>query len=167
MRTFTIQLPLEVLTIGQRVDRAAWPAHITLIGDFLAPDAAPVEAVVSRFAAATPPIRAAVGAEAWFGPDRTVRVDLVEVPLLRSLHARLLGELEEAVDGLQMLLPDHTRDGYRPHRTVTAGLRPARGDVLAAPFVALAELDPPGRPGVADILDVRPLEGARSPVERP
>lgn len=161
MRTFTVQLPLTPLTIGQVVDRAAWPAHVTLIGNFLAHDLGAVEAAVERFAATTPLLRVAVEDEAWFGPDRTVLVDLVEVPLLRALHGQLLGELEAEVDGLELLLPDHTRDGYRPHRTVATGPRPTRGQVLDASVVALAELDPPGRPGVAEILGSWPLEGAR------
>lgn len=161
MRTFSIQLPLVPLTVGQVVDRSAWPAHITVIGNFLAPDDAPIGAVVARFASATPRVRTVVGEEAWFGPDGTVLVDLVEVPLLRSLHSRLLDDLEAAVDGLELLLPDHTREGYWPHRTVTAGPRPSRGDVLDAPIVSFAELDPPGRPGLADVLGVWPLSGAR------
>jgi hypothetical protein len=161
MRTFSVQLPLVPLTVGQTVDRSAWPAHITLIGNFRAPSADAVEAVLARFAAATPPVRAAVEDEAWFGPEQTVQVDRLEVPLLRSLHSRLLDELEAAVEGLEMILPDHTRDGYRPHRTVTAGPRPGRGDVLEARVVSFAELDPPGRPGDADILGIRPLEGVR------
>jgi hypothetical protein len=161
MRTFSIQLPLMPLTVGQVVDRSAWPPHITVIGNFRAGGSTAVEAAVARFAATTPPIRTAVEDEAWFGPDGTVLVDRVEVPLLRSLHSRLLDELEAHVDGLEMLLPDHTREGYWPHRTVTAGPRPVRGDVLEAGRVALAELDPPGRPGLADILGVWPLEGAR------
>ena len=161
MRTFTIQLPLMGLTVGQVVDRAAWPAHITLIGNFRASDAAAISAAVERFAADTPPIRTVVGEEAWFGPEHTVLVDLVEVPLLRTLHARLLDDLETHVDGLEMLLPDHTRAGYRPHRTVTTGPRPVRGDVLEAGRIAFAELDPPGRPGLADILGVRHLAGLR------
>jgi hypothetical protein len=161
MRIFSVQLPLVPLTVGQVVDRAAWPAHITLIGNFRAHDGDAVEATVGRFAARTPPVRVAVEDEAWFGPDRTVLVDLVEVPLLRALHAQLLDELEAEVDGLELILPSHTRDGYWPHRTVTAGPRPSREDVLDAWRVSLAELDPPGRPGVAVILGTWPLEGTR------
>ena len=159
MRLFTIALPLDLLAVGQVVSRAAWPAHITLIGNFRASDDAEIETAVSRFAAATPTFRVVVEEEAWFGPDRTVLVDLVEVSLLRSLHAQLLTELESKIPELEMLLPLHTRDGYWPHRTVTAGPRPSRGDVLTAARVSLAELDPPGRPGVAVVLGIWPLQG--------
>lgn len=161
MRTFTIALPLVPLAVGQIVDRAAWPAHITLIGNFRTQDADAIEPTVSQFAAATLPVRVAVEGEAWFGPGRTVLVDLVEIPLLRALHARLLGELEKEVPGLEVIVPLHARDGYWPHRTVTAGPRPSRGDVLEAGQVSLAELNPSRRPGIAVILGVWPLEGAR------
>lgn len=161
MRTFTVQLPLEPLAVGQVVDRAAWPPHITLIGNFLAHDDDTIAAAVERFAATTPPVSATVESEAWFEPHGSVLVDLVEVPVLRGLHVRLLDELEAAVEGLELTLPDHTRDGYWPHRTVTAGPRPSRGDVLEARRVAFAELDPPGRPGIAVVLGSWPLTGAR------
>jgi hypothetical protein len=161
MRTFTVQLPLDPLAVGQVFDRAAWPAHITLIGNFRAHDSDAIEATVGRFAAATPPVRVAVEDEAWFGPDRTTLVDLVEVPLLRALHSQLLGELEAEVNGLELILPGHSRDGYWPHRTVTAGPRPSREDVLEAGSVSFAELDPPDRPGIAVILGTWPLQGTR------
>lgn len=161
MPMFTVNLPLVPLAVGDTVDRHAWVPHVTLIGNFLAPGPGAAAEVVRAFAARTAPIRFEVGEEAWFGPDRTVLVDLVEVPLLRRLHTRLLGELEAGVDGLEMLLPHHTREEYRPHRTVTAGPRPSRGDVLEADSVALVELDPPGRPGVAVVLGSWPLQGAR------
>ena len=160
MRTFSIQLPLVPLTEGQVVDRAAWPAHITLIGNFRADDADATKATIDDFAGITSSVRVAVEHEAWFGPDRTVLVDLLDVPLLRALHTELLRNLEAKIPKFDTLLPLHTRDGYWPHRTVTAGLRPAHGDVLEAARVSLAELDPPGRTGLAVILGIWPLKGS-------
>lgn len=154
MRTFTIQLPLVPLATGQVIDRAAWTAHITLVGNFRAHDDAAIVEVVDRFAARTPALQVAVEQEAWFGPDRTTLVDLVEVPLLRALHAELLGDLELEVPGLEMILPLHSREGYWPHRTVNAGPRPSPGDVVSVEQIALAELEPAGRPGEAVILGI-------------
>ena len=159
MPLLTVNLPLVPLAVGEVVDRHAWVPHVTLIGNFVAPDAEAAMGVVQRFAIGTPPISFEVGEEAWFGPEGTVLVDLVEVPRLRSLHSALLGELKASIDGLEILLPHHTRDGYRPHRTVTADPRPSPGDVLEAATVALVELDPPGRRGLAVVLGIWPLAG--------
>ncbi|WP_375406344.1 2'-5' RNA ligase family protein, partial [uncultured Amnibacterium sp.] len=151
---YSIGLPLVPLGVGDVVDRSAWVPHVTLIGNFLLPEGAAdtAIAVLRRFAAEVPAISIRVEGEARFGPDGSVLVDLVEAPLLRDLHGRLLSALEAAIDGLEMLLPTHTREGYHPHRTVTAGARPARGDVLTATDVILSEVEPDGWPGSAVVL---------------
>lgn len=160
MPRYCVVLPLVPLAVGDAIDRRAWAPHVTLVGTFVAPDADAATAVLQRSAARVPPIGFVVGEEAWFGPDRSILVDLVEGPLLPSLHAQLLDGLEAAVDGMELIDPHHTRDGYRAHRTVTAGARPTRGDVLEATTVALVELDPPGRRGIAAVLGIWPLGGA-------
>ncbi len=161
MPMYCVLLPLVPLAVGEAVERHAWVAHVTLVGNFVAPDAAAATDAVRAFAGRIAPIPFEVGEEAWFGPEQSVLVDLVEVPLLRSLHTELLDELEAAVNELRVIDPHHTRDGYRPHRTVTAGPRPSRGDTLEASTVALVKLDPPGRAGLAVVLGIWPLEGAR------
>ncbi|TDS75714.1 2'-5' RNA ligase family protein [Amnibacterium kyonggiense] len=167
MPTITVNLPLVPLTTGDEVVRDRWVPHITLIGnaEATAPDAA--VPVVAAFAGRTSAIRAAVGAEAWFGPDGTVLVDELDATALRPLHDELLGELEAAVADFRPLLPRHTRDGWRPHRTVVAGPRPVAGDVLEATTIGLFELDPPGRLGIAVALGVWPLAGVAGSGRRP
>ncbi|WP_147392052.1 nucleotidyltransferase domain-containing protein [Amnibacterium setariae] len=167
MRTCCVVLPLEPLEVGDVVDRAAWPAHVTLVGNAVLTDGATdtAAAVLRAFAAATPPLSGVVAEEAWFEPAASVRVDLVDAPALHVAHTALLTAFERHVEGYALLLPTHGRAGYRPHRTVTAGARPAPGDVLAFPEALLVELDPPGMPGRALILARWPLGGAAGATE--
>jgi hypothetical protein len=162
MRTCCVVLPLEPLDTGDVVDRAEWPAHVTLVGNALLADGAidAADAVLRSFAASTAPLSGVVGEEAWFEPAASVRVDLVDSPELHVAHDAVLTALEEQVEGYALLLPTHGRAGYRPHRTVTAGERPARGDLLAFPEALLVELDPPGMPGRAVIIARRSFRGA-------
>jgi lincosamide nucleotidyltransferase A/C/D/E len=157
----TVNLPLVPLAVGDVVDRSAWVPHVTLIGNFRVPDGAGdiAAAVLRHLAAATGPARAVLTDEAWFGPDASVLVDLLEAPRLHELHRALLDALESTIDGFTMLLPTHTRDGYRPHRTVAAGPRPRPGDGIEAGAVALVELEPEGRPGMAVVLAAFELGG--------
>lgn len=154
MTLCTVNLPLVPLAVGDVVDRSDWVPHVTLIGNTRMPAGAEdtAAAVLRHVAAAAAPVRAAVVEEAWFGPDGSVRVDLLEEPRLRALHTVLLDALQAAIDGFEMLLPTHAREGYRPHRTVVAGPRPRPGDVIEAGSVALVELEPEGRPGTAVVL---------------
>ena len=162
MRLFSFPMPLVALAVGEVVDRSAWVPHVTLVGNARMPDGAEdtAAAVLRHLAAATAPVRAAVTEEAWFGPGGSVQVDLLDAPRLLELHRDLLEALESTIDGFTMLLPTHTRDGYRPHRTVTTGPRPRPGDVVEARTVALVELEPEGRPGTAVVLAAFALGGA-------
>lgn len=169
MRTCCVVLPLEPLEVGDVVVRAAWPAHVTLVGNAVLADGATdtAAAVLRAFAAATAPLSGVVGEEAWFEPAASVRVDLVDGPALHVAHAALLTAFEQQVEGYALLLPTHGRDGYRPHRTVTAGARPAPGDVLELPEALLVELDPPGMLGRALVLARWPLGRAAGAEEAP
>lgn len=93
-----------------------------------------------------------MGEEARFGPDESVLVDLVESPRLRPAHDQLLGAFAAEVDGLKVSEPAYAGGGYRPHRTVTGAPRPAPGDELHAPTIAMVELDPPGLPWTGVVL---------------
>lgn len=154
MRTLCVVLPLVPLAVGDVVDRAAWVPHVTLVGNIRVPDAAldTAVAVLRAVAGAGPPPAVVVGDEAWFEPNGSVLVDLVEAAELRPAHDRLLGALERHVDGLEIVAPAFSREGYRPHRTVTAGPRPVRGEVLEVSTAVLVELESAGRPGTAVVL---------------
>ncbi|MGT2424697.1 nucleotidyltransferase domain-containing protein [Amnibacterium kyonggiense] len=167
MRRCCVVLPLEPLEVGDVVVRAAWPAHVTVVGDVLMADAATdaAVAVLRRFAASTPPLSGVIGGEARFEPAASVLVDLVESPDLHAVHAGLLDAFEAHVEGLTPVLPAHTRAGYRPHRTVTTGPRPVRGDRLTFPTAVLSELEPPGMPGRAVVLARWDLGGTAAAAE--
>ncbi|WP_375388108.1 nucleotidyltransferase domain-containing protein [uncultured Amnibacterium sp.] len=166
MPTLGIALPLVPLRVGDVVQRAAWVPHVTLVGNLRLPQGGEDVAaeLLRRAVGAAPRLEMVVGEEAWFGSDGSVRVDLVEAPAVVSLHRRLLASLA-GVDGFALVEPAHAGDGYRPHRTVVAGPRPARGDLLEASTAVLVELDPAGRPGTAVVLAVAEVGAAPSATE--
>jgi lincosamide nucleotidyltransferase A/C/D/E len=157
-----VVLPLVPLAVGDVVDRSVWVPHVTLVGDVRMPgggtDAA--AAVLRATAARIGPLRLVVGAEAASGPHGSVLVDLVDSPVLRPLHEGLLDALEREVDGVEVIAPGFAGEGYRPHRTVASGARPAPDDVLDSTTVALVELDPDGRSGTGVVLAVFELGSA-------
>ncbi len=167
MTVCCVVLPLVPLAVGDVVDRSSWPPHVTLVGDVRMPAGGvdTAAAVLRATAARTGSFRLVVGAEAAFEPDGAVLVDLVDSPVLRPLHEGLLDALEREVDGAEVLAPAFARRGYRPHRTVVPGARPAPGDVLDASTVALVELDPDGRSGTGAVLAVFELGGAGAGAE--
>ena len=156
MAVCCVVLPLVPLAVGDVVDRAAWVPHVPLVGDVRLPDGGTdtAAAVLRATAGRVGPLRLVVGAETAFEPHGSVLVDLVDSPVLRPLHDGLLDALEREIDGMEVVAPAFAHQGYRPHRTVTQGARPAPGDVLDASTVALVELDPDGRSGTGVMLAV-------------
>ncbi|MGN6742706.1 MAG: nucleotidyltransferase domain-containing protein, partial [Amnibacterium sp.] len=160
---YAVVLPLVPLQVGEWIDRAAWPLHVTLVPN-VATDAGydAVLAVVREAAATLPPLSGVVGEEAWFGPGHDVRVDLIESDALPRAHEALLGALEQRT-GARPELPAHQRAGYRAHATVTASGRPQRGARLVFERIAVAEVGPDGRGDLAVPLAVFDLGTTAAP----
>ena len=161
MRACCVVLPLVPLAVGDVVERAAWPAHVTLVGNAHLADGATdtAAAVLHGFAAAIAPLTGVVDGEGRFGPDASVVVDLLGSPALLVAHRDLLDALERHVEGFALDEPHHARDGYRPHRTVTPGSRPALGSTVRLLEALLVELEPEDLADQALVLARWPLGG--------
>lgn len=138
--TYAVVLALAPLRVGERVDRAGWPLHVTLVSNFTSPAGSDLLVGVLREAARVlPPLSGVVGDEAWFGPDRDVLVDLVDSADLARAHGRLLDALERHAAAAP-IVPAYHRGGYQAHVTVTGSARPARGARLRFGTLALVEV---------------------------
>lgn len=138
MRLLALVLPLVPLPVAAPFPRREWPAHLTVLSNFLS-DATDEEVArtVEPVLAATGPVHARVRDEAWFGLRSDVRVRLVASSEAHALHGALLDALRpEGFDH-----PTHQGAGYRPHITVTPAPPLAEGDELVLPRIALAAMD--------------------------
>ena len=147
MTEFCVALPLEPLEVGRRFERAAWPLHVTLVGNFGLDDLLdPLLDSVRSWSADRAPFEVHVEGEALFGPGRDLPVDLVRPGDLTGAHAVLARRLRDL--GARPAEPDHWFDGYRPHVTRRAFGR-ARPGPLPLPTAVVAEIGPDGDDGVA------------------
>ena len=138
MRLLALVLPLAPLPVAAPFLRREWPAHLTVLSNFLT-DAADDEVArtVEPVLAAIGPVHARIREEAWFGLDLDVRVRLVESADAHDLHGALLDAIRP--DGFDH--PTHQGAGYRPHVTVTPDPPLEEGAELLLPRIALAAMD--------------------------
>ncbi|MFB0834786.1 2'-5' RNA ligase family protein [Arthrobacter halodurans] len=154
MGSYVLVVFVRRLAEGAVFERSAWPLHATLLRFDTREGAGTVASRVGPALAGVGSFAAEVGAEAGFGRDGGVPVSLLDPDSgLASLH----GELLEAFVG-HATLPgaQHTRSGYRPHVSHTAG-RPRRGDRLLVDHVALIDMRPDGDPSRRRVAAVWPL----------
>jgi lincosamide nucleotidyltransferase A/C/D/E len=142
-RVYCVIAPLSTLPVGAWIDRTHWPRHVTVFPPFRAGpgDVDALAAVLRHVAAATPPLSAAVGDEALFGPHHDTAVQLVDSGALGHLHATLLDAFGSAV-AVSPLTPHYSGAGYRPHVTVTDDRRLERGATLELRETVLVEIAP-------------------------
>ena len=138
MRLLALVLPLAPLPVGAPFLRREWPAHLTVLSNFLS-DATDDEVArsVEPVLDAAGPVHARVREEAWFGSDSDVRVRLVESAEAHALHGRLLDAIRP--DGFEH--PTRQGAGYRPHVTVTPAPPLEEDAALVLPRIALATMD--------------------------
>jgi len=138
VRLLALVLPLAPLPVARPFPRREWPAHLTVLSNFLteATDDE-VARTVEPLLAAPGPVPARIREEAWFGSDSDVRVRLMDSPEAHRLHGALLDALRP--DGFEH--PTRQGAGYRPHVTVTPTL-PLEDDAqLVLPWIALAAME--------------------------
>ncbi|MET1034618.1 MAG: 2'-5' RNA ligase family protein [Arthrobacter sp.] len=157
MGSYVLVVFVRRLPEGAVFERATWPLHATLLRFDSREGAGTVASRVGPALAAVRSFAAEVGAEAGFGRDGSVPVSLLDAD---SGLARLHGELLDALEG-HATLPgrQHTRAGYRPHVSHTAG-RPRPGDRLLVDHVALVDMRPDGDPARRRVAAVWPLGSA-------
>lgn len=138
------------MSAGSRFRRSAWPAHLTLVGNFETL-ASPQEVAdgVRRVVQGLPPLLSRFGAVDQFGPDRDVPVQLVEREPFGAVH-EALARVIEVLPGLVAEDPDYWHEGYRPHVTRRFASSVREGDTWPVRCVAVAELGA----GDARVVDV-------------
>ncbi|WP_306901528.1 2'-5' RNA ligase family protein [Arthrobacter sp. B1I2] len=175
MRNLIFVVFVEPVADCQVFPRTEWPLHITLVRfDAGSTDGADVAESIAGLA--DPPAAAAlgtmltVGADAAFGRNGSVPVNLVEPhPALQELHERLVQVVADA--GGTILTPHHTLSGYRPHVSHQAGAHQApsgpggkrlrQGDAVVLDRIALVDMAPGGDHTIRRVLRLWSREGGR------
>ena len=164
-RRFVVVALFEPVAVGQDVDRRNWPAHLTLVSNFVATAAFDeVVAAVREVVEPAAPLVMEFGESALFGAHHDVPVRLAISAGAVELHHRLVA----AIELLPGYTPDeraHWREGYRPHVTLKRGITAPQGETRAARQIAVAHLD--GH--LAKVLGTLtlPTADATTPSERP
>lgn len=132
------------LPLPDRFDRARWPAHVTVVPNFVI-DGAAAAAVTSlaRDAARNhPEFTAGLGPLALFGPSRDVPVLLAEHSIFHELHAALAGSVS-ALPAFRPDLGEFWGVGYRPHTTIVSNSVPPPARHISITNLAVVALDDP------------------------
>lgn len=130
--------PLEA---GFRFARAEWPAHVTLVSNFVVGE--PAGRVVAELTDAgwsARPLAFECGERALFGARSDIPVVLMASTDAARLHRDLATGLRD-VNGFAADEPAHWFEGYRPHLTLRPGWDVAEGETRTATHVALVRLD--------------------------
>lgn len=159
VRRYVIAGVFDGLEPGVEFDRKHWPAHVTLVSNFVtdAP-ARTLAAAMRRIVSNERPLRIELGEREMFGPDRDVPVRLVRSESLADLHERSIAELR-AVAVITADEPRYWHAAYRPHVTLVPSVA-SSGDVLTeSREIVLARLDA-GRATIVDNARTRATSGA-------
>lgn len=115
------------------------PPHVTLVGWFEVPHPRALENRVQNYAARLSPVEVTGEGEALFGPEEDVRVRLVTARLgrLSVVHAQLLDAVTRT--GGQVLRPEWSGEGYRPHVTFVDGVGLGEGESQILSRIELIE----------------------------
>jgi 2'-5' RNA ligase len=126
---------------GASFSRRAWPAHVTLAGNFVV-DASLLDVVEAVRRARLPgsELRVSFGDVTSFGPRCDIPVRLVTTDEITSLHHRLADELD-SLPGFAADEPAHRRTGYRAHMTLTPSISVDAHESRVFRSIALLELD--------------------------
>ncbi|MFT2711533.1 2'-5' RNA ligase family protein [Clavibacter sp. Sh2126] len=126
---------------GTSFSRSAWPAHVTLAGNFVV-EASLLDVVDAMRRAGLPGSALGVrfGELASFGHRRDIPVRLVTTHEITSIHHRLADELD-SLPGFAADEPGHRRARYRPHVTLTPSISVEADESRALRSIALVELD--------------------------
>lgn len=128
------------------VDRAHWPAHVTVAGNFRIDGSAAttIPALLESSAHRVTAFSVRLGPAARFGVASDVPVLLAPHPSLDQIHEFLAAGLVQ-LPGFGPMEPHHWRYGYRPHVTLGLAVHDQDGDVLPIRFLTLVSLH--GRSG--------------------
>lgn len=129
--------PLEV---GASISRARWPAHVTVVTNFVtASPVEVVEGVIRETVALDAPFVVHLEGRDLFGPNRDVPVLLVRPGRLDELHGRLVDVLEPL--GAVAEEPAYWREGFRPHLTLGPAVEAEQGRRRVVSHFAVVRLE--------------------------
>jgi hypothetical protein len=125
------------------VDRALWPLHVTVAGNFRvdAPAGAAMPALLKSIADDVPAFDVQLGPLDHFGAGKNIPVLLASHPLLAQIHRSLAAELAHST-GFSPVEPEYWGDGYRAHATLGRAVNAQAGDVLRIRTLTLVSLLP-------------------------
>lgn len=138
---FVIVALFDPITVGTTFSRMRWPAHVTLVSNFVTTAFVDeIASAVRRAGILEPPMRIEFEGLDLFGPNRDVPVRLVRVGHVAKLHQQLVDELESLAD-VAVDEPAYWRAGYRPHLTLGPSIEAAEGECRIARDIAIARLE--------------------------
>jgi 2'-5' RNA ligase len=122
---------LEPQAMGSYFSRSRWPLHITLLPWFSANEAQLLQLrrQLQQLALTLPPVTAVVGAEAQFGPQQNIPVNVIAGNMLQPLHQALLN-LAQLLQ-LPLASTDYTDKNFTAHISRYEDRYASEGDQLA------------------------------------
>ncbi|WP_123704697.1 2'-5' RNA ligase family protein [Curtobacterium sp. PhB130] len=140
MKSYAVVALFDPLDVGAVINRRAWPAHVTLASNFVtSASTSGIARAVYEAAPVDAPMRVHVGEQALFGPNRDVRVRLVDSNQAVSVHNRLADQFE-SLPGFVPEEPAYWRQGYRPHLTLGPAAAAGEGDRETSNCVVIVEI---------------------------
>lgn len=145
------------LSDGFEFVMSEWPLHVTL-ADIFKITGGP-QSVLDRLGAAVAELDAfssTIVDEDWFGPERTVRVRLLDpTPALRELHEVCVTTLEEF--DVVFNSPQFMHEGFRPHSTIKRDQELRIGESVRFGALTLIDMFPDGDPTKRRIVGTVPF----------
>lgn len=161
---YTIIQLLEDLPEGYEYDWKDWPLHVT-IADVFAIDW-PIDILQSKleeFTQHQPSFNTTALNDELFGPDRDIRVVLIDkTSELSGLHTRIVKLLEEG--NVRFNNPQYTLEGFLPHSTVQRRRRLRQGDSIAFTSISIIDMFPSEDPYRRKVLKTIPFKGLETQI---
>lgn len=131
----------DVIDVGATFSRRHWPAHVTLVSNFVtAASVDDIAGAVRRAGALDAPLRIEFEGVDLFGPNRDIPVRLVVPGRVAEVHRRLVDRLE-SLGNVVADEPAYWRAGYRPHLTLSGGIEADHGERRVVTDIAIARLE--------------------------
>lgn len=128
------------MDIGSEFSSSDWPLHCTIAGVFALDFTDDVCQELSELVRARKPFQSSTTEVAWFGPEKTVKVRLVEMTdELYELHDNIVTFIYE--HGGEFNEPLFLRDKFAPHVTMRGDV-PRSGEVVSFSQLALIDMFP-------------------------
>ena len=156
MQNFTqkyaiVQL-FENVPEGMQFSSSDWPLHATIVDVFAIDwDAPTIVANLAELLAHHAQAATVAGDDTFFGPDKQVRVVLLQkTDSLIELHNDVVRLLEKS--GLQPNNPQYIGKGFVPHSTVQKHARLHKGDAISFNALTIIDMFPDNDPDQRKVL---------------